>query len=114
MAVGLMALALAAGPGASAGIASSIHRDHRTGTLAGAAAWSEHGGHGTVDVVTVSGRLVAHREVRWRDNHFRFVLKPDRYKVELKGPLCSMSKTVRVRANRMTTVGLSEGCGNTY
>jgi hypothetical protein len=109
-----MALALAAGSGASAAIGSSTHRDPRTGTLAGVALWIEHGNQGTVTVFNASGRLVAHREVRWGDDHFRFVLALGRYKVELKGAWCPSKKTVRVRANQTTNVGLSEGCENTY
>lgn len=115
----------------TAALASSTHRDPHSGTVAGVVVLIEHDARGSVEVLNPTGRLVAQRALRWdqaqrmrrypraRFAHFRVVLKPGRYDVELNlesGSLagCPYTKTVRVRAGHMVHVDLSEGCENTY
>jgi hypothetical protein len=111
-----MALALAAGTGTSAAFASSTHR-HPTGTIAGRVVDWNSARTATVKVFNATGRLLAHREARASDDHFRFVVTPGRYKVTLEagGDECGhYIKTVRVRANETTRGNLTEVCANSY
>lgn len=100
-----VALALAAGFMAMSAMARSD-----SGTLAGEALLEQRG-RAVVEVFNAAGWLVARDGVSYPRGHFRFVLKPGRYKVKLK-PLhgrwhifryCPHERTARVHANRTPT-----------
>jgi hypothetical protein len=116
VALGLVALALSVCSETSAAFASSTPR-HSTGTLAGNVFPWDSTHKATVEIFDGTGRLVRHREVHEDRHHFRFVMWPGRYKIELKaaGAVCDADTgTIRVRANKTTRVNLSEYCDNSY
>ena len=123
--VGAIMLALAGGCGASSARSPSAHPDHVTGTVTGIIKFvgGPFPGHmppqaGDVMMFNAAGRLVAHEQVR-KGHHFRFVLKPGRYQLTLKGSMkagpkvlgtCPRKKTLHVRAHRTTHVTFPVGC----
>jgi hypothetical protein len=120
IAAGLTTLAVAVGCGTAAAITTTTEHDHGEGTVAGQAVFAKPGSHGVVRVFNAADRLVARRGVRSPRSHFRFVLKPGRYVVELKlrgrsrWAGCPHKKTVGVRASHTTHVTLGQGCVSTY
>ncbi|HEY1524043.1 MAG TPA: hypothetical protein VGF70_13600 [Solirubrobacteraceae bacterium] len=110
----MIALAIAAGCGASAAFATAEHRGSK-GTIVGHVRFGSRRGSGVMKVFTATGRVVAHRDLRWGHSHFRFVLRPGRLRLKLNftdGFACGpYNATVRVRANRTTRVGWAEACG---
>jgi hypothetical protein len=116
-AAGLVALALAAGFGASTAVASSSDGHTRKGTIIGHVFPWNSTRIATVELFNRADRLVARRRVRESHPHFRFVVAPSRYKVELKagGAVCGGDTTTfRVRANKTGHLNLSEACDNSY
>lgn len=105
-----MALALAPSGAVAAGSSSSRQRPPN-GTLAGSVQFVVPSS-GVVKIFH-DGRLVAHREVRWGDGHFRFVLEPGRYQVTLNfndAKSCPQGTRARVKARRTTHVRFAEAC----
>jgi hypothetical protein len=112
----LMGLVLWVCSGTAAGFASSTHR-HPTGTVAGDVWPWNSTPEATVEIFSRTGRLAAHRVVHEDRPHFRVVMWPGRYKIELKsaGAVCGADTgTIQVRAGKETRVNLSEYCDNSY
>lgn len=114
-------LALSGIFGATVATSSATNRHTRTGMVTGSVAFVDRGASGVVRVVSASGRVVAHDDVRWDHGHFRFVLTAGRYEFVLKvNPPhfvwagCPSKQPARVQATRTTHVYLSQGCENTY
>lgn len=119
LAVGMIVAGAVAVLPATGCVAAAAMSRSDSGTLAGQAVFAERGARGVVAIFNSAGRSVGRRDVRYPRGHFRFVLKPGRYKVKLELPkrwnsYCPHETTARVHANRATYVDLSQMCENTY